>query len=96
MPKYLKKDTPKISIVTCTYNGERIIKDYLEGIFLQDYPIKDMEIILADGGSTDRTKEIISSYQTNHPKLIKLIHNPKKVSIGKGNGMDMATRLAKG
>ena len=63
---------------------------------MQDYPIKDMEIILADGGSTDRTKEIISSYQTNHPKLIKLIHNPKKVSIGKGNGMDMATRLAKG
>lgn len=87
---------PKISIVTCTYNGERTIEDYLKHIFFQDYPKNKIELILADGGSDDKTIEIINKYRKKYPKIIKFMHNPKKVSIGKGMGMDNATRKAKG
>jgi len=54
-----KDDFPKLSIATCTYNGDRILEEYLEGIFSQDYPKDKIEIIFGDGGSTDGTLKII-------------------------------------
>ncbi|MBS3085480.1 glycosyltransferase [Candidatus Pacearchaeota archaeon] len=90
------KELPKISIVTCTYNGERVIGEYFNGIFAQDYPKNKIELILNDGGSTDKTLEIIKKYQQKYPKIVKIYHNPEQYSIGRGFGMDMATRKAKG
>ncbi|NCN98861.1 hypothetical protein COU62_03815 [Candidatus Pacearchaeota archaeon CG10_big_fil_rev_8_21_14_0_10_35_219] len=87
---------PKISIVTCTYNGERVIEDYFKYIFSQDYPKNKIELIVADGGSSDRTLDIIEKYRKKYPKIIKFMHNPRQYSMGKGMGMDLATRKAKG
>jgi glycosyltransferase involved in cell wall biosynthesis len=42
-----------------SYNDEKIIGDALESIFAQDYPPDKLEVLIADGGSTDRTPEII-------------------------------------
>jgi len=90
------KEKPEISIITCTYNGERIINDYLKSIFSQDYPIEKIELILADGGSRDKTLEIIKNYQKKYPRIIKLIHNEKQYAEGKGMGKDIASRKATG
>jgi glycosyltransferase involved in cell wall biosynthesis len=49
---------PKISVVVCTRNEESRIEDCLKGIKLN---MPD-EIIVVDGGSTDRTREIASKY----------------------------------
>ena len=54
-----------------------------------------MELILADGGSTDKTLDIIKKYQKKYPKIIKFFRNKAQYSIGKGKGMDQATRKAK-
>lgn len=53
---------PSISIVIPTYNSERVLPQCLESIFRQDYPRKKVEIIVVDGGSTDRTVEIAKSF----------------------------------
>ena len=90
------KKIPKVSIVTCTYNGERIIKQYLEKIFLQDFPMDNLEIILSDGGSNDKTLEIIKKFKKKYPGIIKLTNNPSKIKVGRGKGADFATREAKG
>jgi len=74
---------PKISIVTCTYNGERVIEDYFKYIFSQDYPKNKIELIVADGGSSDRTLDIIEKYRKKYPKIIKFMHNPRQYSMGK-------------
>jgi O-antigen biosynthesis protein len=42
---------PRISVVVCTYNGARTIRDTLEGLHRLEYP--DFEVIVVDDGSTD-------------------------------------------
>ena len=49
----------KISIVVPVYNGEETIEACLGSLLNQDYPKKDFEIIVVDGGSTDGTPDII-------------------------------------
>jgi len=51
---------PTVSIVIPTYNSERTLKDCLESIKKQTY--KNIEIIVVDKFSTDKTKEIAGKY----------------------------------
>lgn len=57
----------KISIITVCYNAEHTISDTIQSVLSQDY--KDVEYIIVDGKSTDRTLEIIQSIK-NGIKLI--------------------------
>lgn len=66
------EDRKKVSIVMCTYNGEKYIQEQLDSILSQTYPIE--EIIIQDDASTDKTVDIIRSYQEKH-KNIKLFRN---------------------
>lgn len=50
--------TPSISIVTPTLNATAVLRAYARGILAQDYPRTKLEIIIADGGSTDGTVEL--------------------------------------
>ncbi len=58
----------KISIITVCYNAEDTINDTIQSVLSQDY--KDLEYIIVDGKSTDRTLEIIKSYQNGIHQLI--------------------------
>jgi glycosyltransferase involved in cell wall biosynthesis len=53
----------KVTIVTVVYNNEKYIKDALESVISQNY--SSIEYIVIDGGSTDRTLEIIEEYRDN-------------------------------
>jgi putative colanic acid biosynthesis glycosyltransferase len=55
-----KTDFPLISIITVVFNGEKTIRKTIESVGQQDYP--NIEYIICDGASTDRTTEIISSH----------------------------------
>jgi len=52
---------PLISIITVVRNGEKHIEDTIKSILNQTY--KNIEYIIIDGGSTDKTLEIISKYE---------------------------------
>lgn len=80
------KKTPRVSIIVPTYNEEANIKKCLESIFIQSYPEKELEVIVVDDNSTDRTVEIARE----HPvKIIK--HNNNHGEIGKMIGFRKAT-----
>ena len=58
MGKY--KMDMKVSIITPCLNSETTIRDTIESVIRQSY--QNMEYIIVDGGSTDRTVEIIEEY----------------------------------
>jgi glycosyltransferase involved in cell wall biosynthesis len=51
---------PKVSVVVCSYNGSRTIRDTLEGLRALDYP--SYEVIVVNDGSTDATPQIAAEY----------------------------------
>jgi GT2 family glycosyltransferase len=53
-------DWPRISVVVCSYNGTRTIRETLEHLSRVDYP--DFEVIVVDDGSTDDTAAIASEF----------------------------------
>jgi glycosyltransferase involved in cell wall biosynthesis len=85
----------EVSFVLGILNSERTLRECLDGIFLQDYPKNKYEVIIIDGGSTDNTLKIIEEYQFKHSN-IRVLHNPKKLSEGKGMSKDMGIESAKG
>lgn len=54
-------EIPKISVVMCTYNSEKYLKESIESILQQSF--SSFELIIVDDGSTDSTIEILKSYQ---------------------------------
>ena len=51
-----RADWPRMSVVVCTYNGARTLRECLDGLKRLEYP--DFEVLVVDDGSTDATPEI--------------------------------------
>lgn len=68
-----------LSVIVPIYNEEKYIAKCLDSIIEQDYPKEDMELLLCDGMSKDRTREIIAEYQKKYP-WIQLLDNPKRIA----------------
>lgn len=60
----MKKELPKVSIMIPTYNQENYIAQAIESALMQDYD--NIEIIISDDCSTDRTEEIAKRYLSDH------------------------------
>ncbi len=86
-------DLPFISIINPIRNVERTLVTNLEYLLAVDYPKDRMEIVFADGGSTDRTVEIIRDWQKKY-ELIKLVIVPNSKSPGEAR--NAALKMAKG
>tara|TARA_B110000879_G_C11166566_1_gene511525 strand:+ start:826 stop:1962 length:1137 start_codon:yes stop_codon:yes gene_type:complete len=71
-------DYPLVSVAMASYNGERFIAQQLESIIQQDYP--NIEIIISDDKSSDRTIQILKSYvQMNSSVTIKIYSNQENL-----------------
>lgn len=72
----METEIKKVSVVMCTYNGACYIREQLDSILNQTYPI--YELIVQDDCSTDGTVEIVEEYQTKYPQVsIKIYVNEK-------------------
>ena len=56
--------TPLVSIVLATHNGEKYLKEQLDSLINQTYPV--LEIIVVDDCSTDATVDIIKLYRQKY------------------------------
>lgn len=76
------------SLCITTFNEEKFISELLESIVSQSKAPD--EIVICDGGSTDKTVQIIKKYQRKH-KSIKLIIKPGNVAKGRNVAIKKAT-----
>lgn len=72
---------PNVSMVIAAYNEEKVISDKLENCLAIDYPKDKFEIIVGSDGSSDRTNEIVSSYEASGVKLINYTDRRGKTSV---------------
>jgi glycosyltransferase involved in cell wall biosynthesis len=86
------KKLPLVTVVMPVRNEASYIERCLNAVVKQDYPADRMEIIIADGMSTDPTRQIIQSFQSRFAN-IRLIDNPGKIAP---TGLNRATEMAKG
>jgi glycosyltransferase involved in cell wall biosynthesis len=69
---------PRVTIAMPAYNEEHYIEACIHSVQTQDYPRDRIEILIADGRSTDRTRELIAELAAADPR-IKLVDNPDKL-----------------
>jgi glycosyltransferase involved in cell wall biosynthesis len=81
----------RLSIVVSLYNEEDVAGNFVEEILSAAHG-KDLEIVLVDNGSSDRTGAILDSYASGR---LKVVHNPRPTR-GKGDGISAGIRSAFG
>ena len=65
-----------VSIIIPCYNEQATIRQLLEAIYHQTYPRAEMDVVIADGFSTDATREKIAAFQREYPDLaIRVVEN---------------------
>lgn len=65
--------TPRISVIMPTFNSSRYISEAVDSVLAQSET--DVELLIVDGGSKDRTVEIIRSYEARDSR-VRYVPNP--------------------
>jgi len=81
-----------VSIVIPMYNEENYIGECLASLLHQDYPKELYEIIVVDGMSGDRSREIVLKIAEEHP-TVRLLDNPKRITSA---GLNIGVKQARG
>lgn len=76
---------PKITVFMPVYNGEKYLREAIESILSQTFT--DFEFLIINDGSTDKSVEIIKSY---NDKRIRLIDNQQNLGLAKVCNLGMS------
>ena len=86
--KKSQKDKPLVTIITAVFNGEKYLEECIKSLHNQKYD--NIEHIIIDGGSTDKTIEIIKKYEN------KIDYWCQKKDQGIYDAFNIGMKLAKG
>ncbi len=71
--------SPKVSVIVPCYNEQSTIRLLLEALREQTYPRLEMEVVIADGLSTDGTRDAIAAFQKDFPDLcVRVVENANR------------------
>jgi glycosyltransferase involved in cell wall biosynthesis len=83
---------PFVTIAMPAFNEEGFIETCIRTVQAQDYPQDRLEILVADGRSTDRTREILATLSAEDPR-IRMIDNPDRLQAA---GLNQIVKEARG
>ncbi len=84
-------DSPRISVITCVYNGERYLAQAIESILAQTDP--NFEYILVDDASKDDSGALIQRYARRDARLV-VLRNP--ANLNPSGALNRALQVAQG
>lgn len=85
---------PFVSVIVPCYNEQATIRKLLEAIHKQNYPHDRLEVVIADGQSTDGTRAEIAAFQSAFPELhVRVVDNPQRIIPA---GLNRAITAARG
>ena len=79
---------PLISIIVCVYNTEKYIAKCLKSICAQTYA--NIEIIVVNDGSTDKTAMIINEWQEKDERIVLVQQENKGLAVARNVGLDIS------
>lgn len=68
-----------VSVIVPCRNEEKYIGKCLDSIIANNYPQERLEVLVVDGDSEDKTREIVEKY-TKQYSFIRILENPKKIT----------------
>lgn len=68
----------KVAIIIPTLNEEKFIERCINSVRVQTYPFEQMDMMIVDGGSSDKTRQIVQDFHAVYPN-IRLIDNPRRI-----------------
>jgi glycosyltransferase involved in cell wall biosynthesis len=71
---------PLVTLVVAARNEEARIAACLDSIVAQTVGLASLQVLVVDGRSTDRTREIVAGYTARHGDHIRLIDNPRQIT----------------
>ncbi len=81
---------PSVSVVMPVRNEADFLRESLGAVLAQDYPSDRMDVIVADGMSTDATRQIIADLAREYPRhSVRVVDNPGRI-VAKGLNAAMA------
>ena len=80
---------PLVTLVMPSYNEEAHIEECLRSLLGQDYPAERMEVLVADGGSADKTREIVTKIAATDRRVRLLDNSAHKIQ---SYGMNLAIK----
>lgn len=86
----MKSSKKKISFTVPCYNSEDYMERCIESLLVGS---EEVEIIIVNDGSTDKTGKIANHYQKKYPSIVKVIH---KENGGHGSGVNAGLKVATG
>src|SRR4029079_10518944 len=84
---------PFVTIAMPSYNEELYIEECLNSLLQQDYPADRMEILVADGGSPDKTREIVNRMAAKDARIRLLDNSAHKIQ---SYGMNLCLKESRG
>jgi glycosyltransferase involved in cell wall biosynthesis len=85
---------PKVSVIIPCYNEQATIRLLLDALHRQTFPPANMEIVIADGMSTDGTRDEIAKFQADFPDLsVRVVDNPLRTIP---SGLNRAIEASRG
>ena len=90
---FLSQKLPKVSIVMPVRNEATFIEQSLAAVLTQDYPHDRMEVLIANGMSSDGTRDVIARLTKSHDITVTVLANPGKIVP---TGMNIGIRQARG
>ena len=86
-------DPPNISVLVPVKNEEKVVGRLLDALVRLDYPRENLEVVVVEDESKDRTLEICRIYSAKYP-WIKVFH--RDASLGKGDALNFAFHQSTG